>query len=64
MPERDVAYWLKMAEEVRKQADQMLEPSARASLVEIAARYSAMARIAEDREARAKIQADKRGGSN
>jgi hypothetical protein len=42
----------------------MLDLSAKASMVEIAARYAALARIAEDREARAKIQAAKDDPSN
>ena len=37
----------------------MLNPSAKAFMAEIAARYAAMARIAEGREAEAKIQAAK-----
>lgn len=64
MPERDVAYWLQKAEEARTRANEMLDLSAKASMVEIAARYAALARIAEDREARAKIQAAKDDPSN
>jgi hypothetical protein len=64
MPERDVAFWLQKAEEARKRAGEMLDPSAKASIMEIAARYTAMARIAEDREVRAKIQAAKDGPSS
>jgi hypothetical protein len=59
MPERDVFYWLQKAEETRARADEMLNPSAKAFMAEIAARYAAMARVAEGREAEAKIQAAK-----
>jgi hypothetical protein len=46
MPERDVAFWLQKPEDARRRAGEMLDPSAKASMVEIAARYTAMARIA------------------
>jgi hypothetical protein len=49
------------AEEARARGDQMHDPGARQTLLDIAARYDAMAQQAEGREVRARTKLTKRG---
>jgi hypothetical protein len=58
--EQPAAYWLKKSEEAQARADQMHEPSARETLLDIAAKYDVMAQRAEGREVRAKATLGKR----
>ena len=60
MVEKTAAYWLEKAEAARVRADDMQEPSARQTLLEISAKYDQMAQRAEGREARARTTPDKR----
>jgi len=61
VPERNAAYWIMKAEEARARGDQMHDPGARQTLLDIAARYDAMAQQAEGREVRARTKLTKRG---
>jgi hypothetical protein len=52
--ERTAQYWLDKAEEARTRAAGMHDPSARDTMLDIAAKYDVMAQRAEGRGARTK----------
>ena len=54
MPERSADYWLKKAEEARTRAAGMHSQDAIDTMLDIAARYDAMAQQAEEVRARTK----------
>jgi hypothetical protein len=60
LTERTAEYWLRKAEEARTRAAGMHDPSARDTMLDIAAKYDVMAQRAEGREARARTTTDKR----
>jgi hypothetical protein len=64
MPERNAAYWLMKAEEARTRAAGMHDPSAKETMLDIAASYDLMAQRAVGREARARTTAKKPRTSN
>jgi hypothetical protein len=57
--ERTAAYWLQKAEAARARAAEMHEAAARATMLDVAAKYDAMAGQAEGREVRARTRLDK-----
>ena len=60
MPERTAEYWLKKAEEARTRADEMRDPAAIESMLDIASKYDVMAQRAEGRQVRTKTNPDRR----
>jgi hypothetical protein len=53
LPNRDGTYWRALAEQTRSNAKRALFPNVRDGLAKIAMQYEELARMAEQREARA-----------
>jgi hypothetical protein len=56
--ERPPAYWLQRAEKARALAEELHDAGARVAMLDVAAKYNAMAQLAEGREARSRASAD------
>jgi hypothetical protein len=63
LAQQTTAHWLQKAEEARARADELHDPAARESMLDIAAKYDVMAQHAEGREVRARTRAEKGGGA-
>ena len=63
LAQQSAAHWLQKAEEARARADQIHDPAARDSMLDIAAKYDVMAQHAEGREVRARTRLEKGGGA-
>jgi hypothetical protein len=64
VPERNAAYWSNKAEEARTRTDQMHDPTAKQTMLDIAASYDRMAQRAEGREVRSRTNPKKPRTSN
>jgi len=51
----DAGYWRKRAEEVRATAEQMSRPEHKRDLLDIAAGYEQLAKLAEDKKTRERV---------
>ena len=59
LAQQTAAHWLQKAEVARARADQIPDPAARESMLDIAAKYDVMAQHAEGREVRARTRPGK-----
>jgi hypothetical protein len=60
LADQTAAYWLQKSEKARARADEVHDDTTRATLLDVAAKYDAMAQQAEGREVRAWTRVDKR----
>ena len=56
LADQTAAYWLQKAERARMRADETHDDTARETLLDVAAKYDAMAQQAEGREVRARTR--------
>ena len=56
LSEQTAAYWLQKAERARTRADEQHDDTARATMLDVAAKYDTMAQQAEGREVRARTR--------
>jgi len=60
LPERNAEYWLKKAADARSRADEMHDPAAIESMLEVASMYDVMAQRAEGRQVRTRTAPNRR----
>jgi hypothetical protein len=56
LADQTAAYWLLKAERARSRADEIVDDAARATMLDVAAKYDSMAQQAEGREVRARTR--------